>query len=79
MVKKLGNHFSSILINTTHINVHGLGLCIKLDSYAIHMFYAWSFINNKAVLIPLYINKDSISLNTHNTLFAWGAGNSNKN
>ena len=47
------NHFSPILINTTHINVHGLVLCIKVDSYVVHMFYAWLFSLNTVVVITI--------------------------
>ena len=36
---------------------HGLGLCIKLDSYVAHMFYAWSFIHNTSVPITIKNNK----------------------
>ena len=33
--------------------MHGLGLCIKVDSYMSHMFYAWSFSNNTAITITI--------------------------
>ena len=35
--------------------MHGLGLCIKLDSFVAHMFYVWSFSHNTAV--PIAIKK----------------------
>ena len=59
--------------------MHGLGLCIRLDNFVAHMFYAWTFIYNTAVPIAINKNKYFISLNTGTTLFYWGAGNSNKN
>ena len=33
--------------------MNGLGLWIKVDSYVAHMFYAWSYSNNKAVPISI--------------------------
>ena len=42
------------------------------------MFYAWPFIHNTEVPIYIKQNKYHIFLNTHTTVFAWGAGNSNK-
>ena len=33
--------------------MHGLGLCIKLNSFVTHMFYVWKLSHNKAV--PIYI------------------------
>ena len=33
--------------------MHGLGLCIKVDSYVAHMFYAWSFSHNTAFRISI--------------------------
>ena len=59
--------------------MHGLGLCIKVDSYVAHMFYEWSFSHNRTV--PIYINKNEyfIYLNTKNTVFARRARNYNKN
>ena len=59
--------------------MHGLGLCNKVDSYVAHMLYEWSLIHNTAVLISIKKNKWSLSLNTNTTVFAWGAGNYNKN
>ena len=58
---------------------HGLGLCIRVDSYVEHMCYACSFIHNTSV--PIYIKniKYYRSLNTNTALFAWGAYNPNKN
>ena len=37
--------------------MHGLGLCIKVDIYVAHMFYAWSFSCNTAVSIAIKKNK----------------------
>ena len=59
--------------------MHGLGLCIKVDSYVAHMFYAWSFICDTAVPIAKQKNKYFIFLNKNTTVFSWGSGNSNKN
>ena len=56
--------------------MHGLGLCIKVDSYVAHIFYAWLFSHNTAVPIA---KKNFLSLNKNTTVFAWGAVNSNKN
>ena len=58
--------------------MHGLGLCIKVDSYVAHMFYACSFSHNTAVPIAKNNNKDFLSLNKNTTLFYWGDGNPNK-
>ena len=58
--------------------MHGLGLCIKVNSYVAHMIYAWSFSHNIAVPIATDNNKYSLSLNTHTTVFSLGYGNSNK-
>ena len=41
-----------------------------------HMFYAWSFSHNTAVTIAIKQNKKMI---TCTTVFAWVAGNSNRN
>ena len=57
----------------------GLVLFIKVNSYVAHMFYAWSFSHNTAVLVAINKNKYLLSLNTHTTVFAWGTGNYNKN
>ena len=59
--------------------MHGLGLCINVDSYVAHMFYAWSLSHNPEVPIAKKKNKYFLSLNTNTTIFGWGAGNSNKN
>ena len=59
--------------------MHGLGLCIKVDSYMEHMLYAWPFIHNVALPIAIKKNKYFISLNIYTTLFAWVYGNLNKN
>ena len=40
---------------TQYFIMHGLGLCIKVDGYVAHFFYAWSFIHNTAV--PIDTNK----------------------
>ena len=42
---------------TQYFIMHGLGLCIKVDSYASHMFYAWSFSHNTEVTIDTKNNK----------------------
>ena len=44
--------------------VHGLGLCIRVDSYVEQMVYAWSFCNNIASPISINNKKYFISLNT---------------
>ena len=59
--------------------MHGLGLCIKVDSYVAHMFYACSFIHNTAVPIYIKNNKYFLYFNTNTTVFSWGDGNYNKN
>ena len=58
--------------------MHGLGLCIKVNSYVAHMFYAWSFSHNTAVPIAIKNNKYFQSYNTNTTAFAWEYGNYNK-
>ena len=58
--------------------MHGLGLCIKLESYVAHMFYAWLLIHNTEVPIATRRNKNDISLDKYTTVFSWGAKNSNK-
>ena len=45
----------------------------------LNILYACSFSNNTAVPIDLNNYKDSLSLNTHTTVFSWGSGHSNKN
>ena len=37
--------------------IHGLRLCIKVDSYVEHMFYEWSFSHNTEVPIGTKKNK----------------------
>ena len=59
--------------------MHGLVLYIKVDSYLAHIFYVWSFNENKTFPVPMKKNKYFTSLNINNTVFAWGDGNSNKN
>ena len=36
---------------TKYFIMHGLVLCIKVDSYVAHFCYSWSFSHNTAVLI----------------------------
>ena len=50
--------------------LYGLGLCIKVDCYVAHMFYAWSFSHNIEVPIAIKKNKYLLSLNTNNTVFS---------
>ena len=38
-----------------YFSMRGLGLCIRVDSYVAHIFYAWSFSHNTEV--PIAINK----------------------
>ena len=64
---------------TKYFIIHVLGLCIKVYSYVAHMFNAWSFSNNKAVKIAIKKKKYLLYLNINTTIFAWKAGNSNKN
>ena len=59
--------------------MHGLGLCIKVDIYVVHMLYACSFSNNTSVPIAINKNKYFLSLDTNTTVFSWGSVNSNKN
>ena len=56
--------------------MHGLGLCIKVDSYVAHFFNAWSFSHNTLVRIAKKKNKYFLSLNTNTTVFSWGSINS---
>ena len=56
-----------------------LGLCIKVDSYVVNLFYALSFSHNTAVPVSKKKNKYLLTLNTNTTVFSWGAGNANKN
>ena len=58
--------------------IHGLVLCIELNSFVAHMFYAFSFGHNTAVDISINQNKYFLCLNKYTTVFAWGASNSNK-
>ena len=41
-----------------------------------HMFYPWSFSNNKAV--PIAIKQNKKILNIYTTLFVWGSSHSDK-
>ena len=69
-------------VNTKRIQdfiMYGLGLCIKVDSYVAHMFYAWLLSHNTEVTISIKKNKYFLSLNTKTTVFSWGSVNSNKN
>ena len=59
--------------------MHGLGICINLDSYVAHMLCACSFIHNTTVPIAIMKNKWFLSLNTNTTVFSWGSGNFDKN
>ena len=43
--------------------MHGLGLCIRLNTYVAHMFYEWSFSNNTSVPIDMNPNNYQLSLN----------------
>ena len=54
-----------------------LRLCIIIDIYVAHIFYAWFSSHNTEVPIAIDKNKYFLSLNTNITLFAWGDGNSN--
>ena len=58
--------------------MHGLVLCNKVNIYVGHMLYAWPFSHNKVGPISIKKNKSLPYLNTHTTIFAWGAGNYNK-
>ena len=57
--------------------MHALVLCIKVNSFVVHMVYAWSLSYNTEVPIDINKNKYFLSLNTHTTVFAWRADNSN--
>ena len=57
--------------------MHGLVLCIRVDSYVSHMFYTWPFSPDTAVPIDIK-RKICLSLNTNTIVFAWIYGNSNK-
>ena len=59
--------------------MHVLRLCIKVDSYVAHMFYAWSFSNNTSVLISKNKNKYFLYLSKNTNVFTWGSVNKNKN
>ena len=59
--------------------MHGLGLCIKVNSYVEHMFYALSFSHNTAITIAINNNTYFIYFNTNSTVFNWGSVNSNNN
>ena len=55
--------------------MHGLELCIKVDSYVAHMFYARSFSHNISVPIDIKNNTYFIYLNKNTTVFDWVYGN----
>ena len=59
--------------------IYRLGLCIKIDSYASHLFYEWSLCHNIEVPISKEKKKYFFSLDKNTNVFSWGAGNSNKN
>ena len=46
--------------------MHELGLCIKVDSYLAHIFYACLFSHD--IEVPIYINKSNIFFPKINTL-----------
>ena len=48
------NNYTQI---TQYFIMHVLGLCIKVDIYVAHLFYAWSFSHNTAV--PISKNKNN--------------------
>ena len=50
--------------------MHGLVLCIKVDSYVAYMFYVWSFGYNVEVPIAINNNKYFLLLNANTTLFS---------
>ena len=50
--------------------MHGLELCINVDSYVAHMFYAWSFSPNKAVPIDINKIKCLLSFSTYTAVFS---------
>ena len=57
--------------NIQYFIMHGMRLCIKVDGYVKHMFYALSFIYNTEVPSAIKKNKYFISLNTNTTVFSW--------
>ena len=59
--------------------MYGMELCIRVDSYVAHMFYACSFSHDIAVPIAIKKNKYFIFLNTDTTIFSWVTKNHNKN
>ena len=59
--------------------MHGLVLCIKVDIYVAHMFYACSFSHDTVVPISINKTKYFLSFNTNTNVFSWGSSNSNKN
>ena len=57
--------------------MHGMGLCIKLNRFEAHMFYAWSLKPDEVVPISINHNKYFIYFNTYTTVFSWVDGNKN--
>ena len=49
--------------------MHGLGLCMNVDSYVAHIFCACSFSHNTALPIDIKKNQYFLSLNTNTTVF----------
>ena len=79
----LSIYFDEKDINDTKIIqyfiMHGLGLCIKLNSFLAHMFYAGSFVHNSTVTICIKQIRCVLSLNKYTTVFSWVTGNSKNN
>ena len=50
----------------------GLVICIKLNSYVAHIFYAWSFIHNASVTILIKHNKYYLYLYTNTNVCCLG-------
>ena len=61
----------------TILIIYALGLCNKSKGFWAHMLYVWSFSHNISVPIATNQNVSFLSLNTYNTVFAWGDGSSN--
>ena len=38
--------------------MHGLGLCVKVDNYVVHIFYDWSLSHNTEV--PIAIKRTNV-------------------
>ena len=54
--------------------MHGMGLCIKLNFFVSHMFFAWQFSHNTAVNIYINQRKYFIYLTIYTTVFDWVSG-----